>query len=99
MPRVYQCIHRIVTADGVSRDLTVLDWDESFITKDNAEVTPLLLNIAADAIILYDPNRLIRSFLDKVKKIIDLAGLERYKVPTGEYGWKPKDGVLRAVEV
>ena len=45
--RVYQCIHRIVTADGVSRDVTVLDRDEDFIVSNETEVTPLILNIAA----------------------------------------------------
>ena len=97
--RVYQCIHRIVTADGVSRDVTVLESDEDFIVSNDTEVTPLILNIAADAIILHDPKHKLSSFIDKVKKIIDLAGLERYKVETGEYGWKPKDGVLHEVEV
>lgn len=96
--QVYRCIHRVVTADGVSRDITVLDWDEGLITNDDAEVTPLILNVAADAIILYDRRGELLSFVTRVKKIIELAGLERYPVKGGKYGWKSKDGIMREVE-
>jgi predicted nucleotidyltransferase len=96
--QVYRCIHRAVTADGVPRDVTVLDIDERFILDEDAEITPLILNVVADAVILYDPKGELHSFVNRVKKIIQLAGLERYVVKGGKYGWKPKDGILRKVE-
>lgn len=96
--RVYKCIHRVVTADGVARDVTVLDLDEGFIVDGDVEITPLILNVAADAIVLYDPDEKLRVFFDRVKKIVELAGLQRYSTKDGKHGWRPKDGVLRRVE-
>lgn len=96
--QVYRCIHRAVTADGVPRDVTVLDMDEESILDEDAEITPLILNVVADAVILYDPRGELLSFVNHVRKIIELAGLERYAVKGGKYGWKPKDGILRKVE-
>jgi predicted nucleotidyltransferase len=96
--QVYRCIHNAVTSDGVSRDVTALDMDEKSILDEDAEITPLMLNVVADAVILYDPKGELRSFVDRVKKVIQLAGLERYAVRDGKYGWKPKDGILRKVE-
>jgi hypothetical protein len=96
--KVYRCIHTAVTADGVSRDITLLDMDEAFLLDQDAEITPLILNVVADAVILYDPKGELVSFVNRVKKIIQLAGLERYAVKGGKYGWKAKDGILQKVE-
>ena len=86
---VYKPIHEAVT---------VIDLDEELITNKDVEVTPLMLNIASDAVILYDPEGKLASFVEHVLKLIQVAGLERYRTRDGKYGWKPKDGVLRAVE-
>lgn len=95
---VYQSIHKAVAVDGVSRDVTVLDVDERYIVNEEAVVTPLILNVAADAVILYDPKGELLSFVNRVKRIVEVAGLERYSVGGGKYGWKPRDGLLREVE-
>jgi len=81
------------------RDATVIDVDEKDVMNDELEVTPLLLNIAWDAKVLYDPEGKLARFVGKVKKLIDAAGLERYRTGEGKYGWKPKSGLLRKVEV
>jgi len=96
---VYKPIHdAIATQSARARDLTVIDLDEEFIENDDAEITSLMLNIASDADIIYDPDGKLASFLARVRKLIAAAGLERYRTRDGKYGWKPKDGVLRAVE-
>jgi len=79
-------------------DVTVIDVDEEFITDEKAEITSLMLNIAWDAIILYDPENKLSSFLNRVRRLVEAAGLERYRTPEGKYGWKPKCGRLQPVE-
>lgn len=97
---VYKPIHDAVTTQfGRTSDVTVIDLDEEFIENDDVEITSLMLNIASDANVIYDPDGKLASFLARVRKLIDAAGLERYRTRDGKYGWKPKDGVLRAVEV
>ncbi len=97
--QVYKPIHDTLTAQSShTRDITVIDLDEDFITNEDAEITSLMLNIATDAAILYDPEGKLASFLERVRRLIRAAGLERYRTKDGRYGWKPKDGVLRAVE-
>lgn len=97
--QVYKPIHDAVTMQSRRMtDITVIDLDEEFIKDEDVEITPLMLNIAADAIILYDPEGRLASFIERVRRLIQVAGLERYRTKDGKYGWKPRDGVLRAVE-
>ncbi len=97
--QVYRPIHDALTAQSSrTTDITVIDLDEEFITDENAEITSLMLNIASDAAILYDPEGKLASFLEGVRRLIRAAGLERYRTKDGKYGWKPKEGVLRPVE-
>lgn len=66
------------------RDTTVIE-----MTDDEAgEVTPLILNIAAEGIILYDEGGELSEFLDKVRRRIEEMGLLRYRTRDGKYGWK-----------
>jgi predicted nucleotidyltransferase len=95
---VYEPIHEAVTMQSRQTDVTVIDLDEEFIMNTDVEITPLMLNIASDALILYDPEGKLASFVEHVLKLIQVAGLERYRTRDGKYGWKPKYGVLRAVE-
>lgn len=81
------------------RDVTVIDVDESDIFNERLEVSPLLMNIASDAKIIYDPEGRLQSFVDDVKRLIEAAGLERYKTGEGKYGWKPVSGRLHKAEV
>ena len=97
--QVYKPIHDAVAMQSRQvRDTTVIDLDEEFIKDEDVEITPMMLNIAADAIILYDPEGRLASFIERVRRLIQVAGLERYRTKDGKYGWKPRDGVLRAVE-
>jgi len=80
------------------RDVTAIDLDEEFISDEDAEITPLMLNIASDATVLYDPKGQLTSFLRRVQKLIEIGGLERYRTKDGKYGWKPKRGALQTVE-
>lgn len=96
--QVYKPIHDATIQTGRVRDITVIDLDEEFIRNRDAEVTPFMLNIASDATVLYDLEGELASFLERVRRLIEIAGLERYKTKDGKYGWKPKDGVLRMVE-
>jgi len=81
------------------KDITVIDVDEEFIKDEDAEITSLMLNIAADAVILYDPKGELATFLRSVHRLIEAAGLERYRTSDGSYGWKPRQGILQTVEV
>lgn len=97
--QVYKPIHDAVALQSRQvRDTTVIDLDEEFIKDEDVEITPMMLNIAADAIMLYDPEGRLASFIERVRRLIQVAGLERYRTKDGKYGWKPRDGVLRAVE-
>ncbi len=58
-------------------DVTVIDLNEGFITDEKAGITSLMLNIASDAIILYDPEGKLSSFLNRVRQLVEAAGLER----------------------
>lgn len=96
---VYKPIYdATTTASGRPRDITVIDLDEEFVQNRDAEVGSLMLNIVSDAVILYDPDGILASFVERVRNLIRVAGLERYSTKDGKYGWKPRDGILRAVE-
>jgi hypothetical protein len=71
-------------------DVTVVDLDDSIFEKDFV-VSPLLLNIASDAKILWDPEGKLARFLGDVRSLIERAGLTRYRTSSGRYGWKPKE--------
>jgi len=81
------------------RDITAIDIDEEFINDENVEITPLMLNIASDASILYDPKGQLASFLQRIQRLIEVGGLERYRTKDGKYGWRPKRGVHQIIEV
>jgi len=53
-------------------------------------ITPLLLNIAHDGIVLYDKEGIVSSFLREVREAAEKAGLVRYKTTDGKYGWKTR---------
>lgn len=88
---IYDTLHKCLKTD-----LTLIDVDEKDILKEDLKVTPLLLNIAYDAKILYDRGNVSKLF----RRIREGANrfLERYKTPNGCYGWKPKkEGPLQKI--
>ena len=69
----------------LKRDISIVDFE----LREFEDVTPLLINIAHDGVILYDKDRKITKLFDKIRKAVKKAGLVRYYTPTGKYGWKP----------
>lgn len=69
-----------------SRDTTVIDA----VKRELGDITPLLLNIAAEGRILFDRSGFARWLLETVKKKAKNAGLVRYRTDNDKYGWKMK---------
>ncbi|MEM2144331.1 MAG: nucleotidyltransferase domain-containing protein [Candidatus Jordarchaeaceae archaeon] len=67
------------------RDVSVYTLEESEIT----DVTPLLINIAHDAIILFDPKEYLKKLFTRVREAVKKAGLVPYRTVDGKIGWKP----------
>ena len=84
--RIYKVIAR-----RVRRGLTLIDMRLEEL-KGTVELTPLFINIVADAIVIWDKEGLLHSFIEKGRELIKKAGLVRYKTPDGKYGWKRRDG-------
>ncbi|MEM2739512.1 MAG: nucleotidyltransferase domain-containing protein [Candidatus Bathyarchaeia archaeon] len=89
-----------VIASKVSRPVTLIDARLSDVSKEELEVTPLLLNILYDAIIVYDRLGILRELVEDVRRLIEKAKLTRYRTPDGKYGWKKiDDKALEPIEV
>jgi len=66
--------------------------DTSIVVATLAEmktVTPFIINVAFDGIVLYDVDGEALEILNRVKESVRQAGLERYRTSDGGYGWKP----------
>ncbi len=50
-----------------------------------------MINVIADAIVIWDENDVLRKFIEEGKEIIRKAKLVRYKTVDGKYGWKRSD--------
>jgi len=97
---VYKPIHDAITSNhGRVEDVTVIDIDEEYINDVNAEINSLMLNIISDAVILHDPSGKLAAFINDGRRLIETAGLVRYKTKEGKYGWKSMSGRIRAVEI
>jgi len=68
------------------RQVSVIEADTEEIGK---HITPLLIDIAHDGIILYDRDGRVEGFLKRVRDAVKKAGLTRYRTSDGRYGWKP----------
>lgn len=66
-------------------DTTVLTLD----LKEIRDVTPFLINVAHDGLILSDPYGRVSELFREIKRAVKEAGLIRYEVGHA-YGWKPK---------
>lgn len=68
------------------RDVSVIEVDAKDVGR---QITPLLINIAHDGIILYDRDGRIGDLFNRVESAVKKAGLVRYKTSDGKYGWSP----------
>ena len=83
-------IYRTI-ARRVKRALTLVDVRLDEITGDDVVLTPLLINVVADAVVIWDRGGVLRKFVEKGRALIRKAGLVRYRTPDGKYGWKRED--------
>ncbi|MEM0171589.1 nucleotidyltransferase domain-containing protein [Thermofilum sp.] len=81
-----------IIAEHVKMPLTLIDARLGEITSEDYELTPLMLNILYDGIVIWDRDGVLKDFVEKGRKLIEGAKLVRYKVPDGKYGWKRADG-------
>jgi len=75
----------------VGKPLTLVDIDVDELSREDLEVTPLLLNILYDGVIVYDELGILRRLKERVAKLVERAQLVRYRTPDGKYGWKRAD--------
>ncbi|MCD6504856.1 nucleotidyltransferase domain-containing protein [Candidatus Bathyarchaeota archaeon] len=88
-----------ILAKHVGRPLTLIDVDLADISRDDLEVTPLLLNALYDGVIVYDRFGVLERLKLKTIELIRKANLMRYRTPDGKYGWKRANGKpIEAVE-
>ena len=87
---IRSAIYRII-ARHVKRALTLIDVRLNEIASDKVVLTPLLINIVADAVVIWDTGNVLREFVEKGRALIRKAGLVRYRTPDGKYGWKRRD--------
>jgi len=85
-------VYRVVAPPLLQKfncDITVIEAEAKEIGK-GKELTPLLINIAHDGIILYDKRRQIADLFARIREAVRKAGLIKYKTADGKYGWKPR---------
>jgi len=80
-----------VIARRVRKPLTLVDVRLKDLLRDDLELTPLLVNVVADAIVIHDEGDILKSFVRKGRRLIRKAGLIRYRTPDGKYGWMRSD--------
>ncbi len=81
-----------ILAEHIRKPLTLVDIDILDFDREDLEVTPLLLNVLYDGIIVYDEAGILGELKKKVLKLIKKARLKRYRTPDGKYGWVREDG-------
>lgn len=82
--KMYHYLH-----GALKRDVTVVDIDEDKLFKEDLTISPLLLNIAFDSVILYDPSGRLSELFKRIREAAE-GSLERYRTRDGKYGWRPK---------
>lgn len=79
-------------AEYVKAPLTLIDVKINEVTSEEYELTPLMLNILYDGIVIWDKDDILKELIKKGKEFIEKAKLIRYRVSDGKYGWKRIDG-------
>ncbi len=97
--RVRSLIYKII-AGCVGLPVTLVDARLEDLAREDLEVTPLLLNILYDGVIVYDETGVLARLKSMALELVRRAGLVRYRTPDGKYGWKRLDDKpLEEVEV
>jgi len=92
-------VYRIVSQYFPSSvKLTVLDMEYSSFLRVR-KLTPLLLNIIYDGVVLYDKYGLLEKFLSKVREELKAKGVKRVKLGKYYYWKLPKPGARVGLEV
>ena len=81
-----------VVSRSVGRAVTLVDARADELFKDELELTPLLLNILVDGIVVYDRTGRLAELAAKARQLVEAEGLAKYRTPDGKYGWKRLDG-------
>jgi len=81
-----------ILSEKVRKPLTLVDIRVNEVLDKEHEVTPLMLNILYDAVVIYDPEGILKKLIENCRLLINKASLERYRLPDGKYGWKRTDG-------
>lgn len=89
--RIRSIIYKVIV-DNIGLPITLVDIDLRELAREDLEVTPLLLNILYDGIIVYDETGILARLKSKIKELVSKAKLVRYKTPNGKYGWKRING-------
>jgi predicted nucleotidyltransferase len=91
--KIYHYLHSVFKCD-----VTVIDVDEEKLFRNDLVITPLLLNIAWDSIVLYDPSGKLGELFKRIREAVK-DKLERYRTRDGKYGWKPKSRLFTTITV
>ena len=85
--RIYSALAR-----SLRMPVTLIDIRESELLKcGGIELTPLLVNVVADAVVIRDDRGVLESFIQEGLRLIEKAEFVRYRTPDGRYGWRRKD--------
>jgi len=79
-------------AEQLKKPLTLIDAKLSEITREDYELTPLMLNVLYDGILIWDRDGALKEFMEEGRRLIEKAKLVRYMVSGGKYGWKRANG-------
>ncbi len=81
-----------ILSENVKKPLTLVDVRVDEIFDREYEVTPLMLNILYDAVVIHDPEDILKKLIESCRVLINKASLERYRSLDGKYGWRRIDG-------
>jgi predicted nucleotidyltransferase/HEPN domain-containing protein len=80
-----------VVAERVKRAVTLVDARADELFKEELELTPLLLNILVDGVVVYDRTGKLAELASKARRLVEEMSLVRYRTPDGKYGWERRD--------
>jgi len=81
-----------ILSENVKKPLTLVDVRVDEIFDREYEVTPLMLNILYDGVVIHDPEDILKKLIESCRVLINKASLERYRSLDGKYGWRRIDG-------